>query len=568
MFFQLDFYLMSSLKRISIITTILIFVTLIFLSYYTYISEFQSYNNQAEKEYETQGNLIKQVIRLKQKEALALALGLAELNFVKKAYGADSPEKGLTILRQNLPGYVSFLEKQMGYDQLKVHFHQPEAVSYFREWNQTGGDDLKFFRKSLMEVQNTGKPLMCIETGRGGLAFRGIAPVFVNNTFAGSVEVFFEFHEILPFLDNRSFDYIIISEKSVIEILFKEEFIKYAKYKLQNHIVIEDSFGPDRADMSSLVEKIEDRLDSRDRVLQSKSWTAGNLLLYDFSGNLMGHLLILFDKTEALNGIYTTITISFVLLFLMGFLQVFLIVYFFRKVDLSYKEIDVSKNRFFSIISHDLKSPLIGLIGLTDQLMKDKDISDEDQTTFFEVMHDASMKSLGLVENLLQWSNSQTGALILNPGPIPLRSATDEALGVLRINAENKQIKIQINMDPLLCVLADGDTFSVILRNLVSNALKFSPGGSVIKVNAVQENSEICIEVRDQGMGMDSNIKENLFTYKRETLRNGTDNETGSGLGLMLVKDFVKKNRGRIMVESSEGKGTVIRFWLPGVPAE
>jgi len=224
-----------------------------------------------------------------------------------------------------------------------------------------------------------------------------------------------------------------------------------------------------------------------------------------------------------------------------------------------------SKDRFFSIIAHDLRGPLCSFMGLTTILADEiSDISFKEIMKMTAKMKNAAIGLLGLLENLLEWARSQQGLIPIMSKELHLLPVIEESFNLLNEGVIKKNIKITYNIPLGLKVYADLKMVQTIIRNLVSNGLKFTPkeGEIVISANNT-EDGFVYISVRDSGIGMDAQLRDSLFSADVKTNRSGTEGEPSSGLGLILCKDFVEKNGGWIWVESEEGKGSTFFFTLP-----
>ncbi|MDR3628606.1 MAG: PAS domain S-box protein [Ignavibacteriaceae bacterium] len=228
------------------------------------------------------------------------------------------------------------------------------------------------------------------------------------------------------------------------------------------------------------------------------------------------------------------------------------------------KQLNATKDKFFSIIAHDLKNPFITILGFTDLLSSDYfELSDDERLDFINEMKKTAEISFNLLQNLLQWSRSQTGRIEFNPKELELLKIVDENLQLLNVTAERKQIQLYNEVISDLRVIADEEMLNTVFRNLITNAIKFSSKGGNITVSAsVKENqAEICVS--DTGIGMEQKTISNLFKLEVTQSTTGTENETGTGLGLILCKEFIERNNGKIRVESEVGKGSKFIFTLP-----
>jgi len=235
-----------------------------------------------------------------------------------------------------------------------------------------------------------------------------------------------------------------------------------------------------------------------------------------------------------------------------------------RNSESALKELNANKDKFFSIISHDLKSPFSSLLGFSEFLSSDYDeLSDSEKRESILTMNENAKKVYSLTENLLKWSRLQTGKIELKPEKIELYSFSENLINLLQVNAEPKNIRIINNIENPLYAFADPDMISSVLRNLTMNAVKFSYPDSEITLESEVERENIKIKVIDEGIGITERDMKKLFRIEHHHTTSGTKNEKGTGLGLVLCKELIEKNKGEIYVESEIGNGTTFIFTLP-----
>jgi len=236
-----------------------------------------------------------------------------------------------------------------------------------------------------------------------------------------------------------------------------------------------------------------------------------------------------------------------------------------RKNEENLEKINAEKDKFFSIIAHDLRSPFSGFLGLT-QIMAE----DLQSLTMAEIqdislsMKNSAVNLFRLLENLLEWARMRQGLIPFNPQMISLLPLIDESVSMIYESARGKQIEIIYDIPTCSLVFADRNILQTVIRNLVSNAVKFTPkGGRINILTKITGDQGVEISIKDSGIGMNSTMVDNLFRLDIQTNRLGTEGEPSTGLGLMLCKEFVEKHAGRIWVKSQEGKGSVFYFTLP-----
>ena len=228
------------------------------------------------------------------------------------------------------------------------------------------------------------------------------------------------------------------------------------------------------------------------------------------------------------------------------------------------KELNATKDKFFSIIAHDLKSPFNSIIGFSNILTRQIEEKDYDGLgKYSEIILNSSQHALDLLMNLLDWSRSQTGSMKFTPEKIDLRQLVDQVAEQLYNQAFQKSITIYIEMPQKVPVSADKAMINTILRNLISNAIKFTNANGEIVVSTKIKPSELVVSISDTGIGIKQGIIDRLFRIDENQSTMGTNNEKGTGLGLILCKEFIEKHGGRICIESEEGKGSRFYFTIP-----
>lgn len=228
------------------------------------------------------------------------------------------------------------------------------------------------------------------------------------------------------------------------------------------------------------------------------------------------------------------------------------------------RELNISKDKFFSIIAHDLKNPFSVLVSYTSLLKSDlKLFSEGELKQIISDLNSASENGFNLLQNLLLWTRSQTNRIHVFKTNFQLIEIIENVKALVDLNLIDKDQRLEIETENNLMVYADKDMVATVLRNLIFNAVKFSPKGSLIMIKAFSTDSYVQIDVIDNGVGIPSGSIGKLFSIENNSATHGTEGETGSGLGLVLCHEFVVKNNGKIWVESTPGKGSVFSFTLP-----
>ncbi len=225
-------------------------------------------------------------------------------------------------------------------------------------------------------------------------------------------------------------------------------------------------------------------------------------------------------------------------------------------------QLNKTKDKFMTIVAHDLKNPFSTIIGISELLITDFERYERDQIKMFiKQIHKYSGSAYSLLDNLLQWARSQTGRLKLKKGLFNIKDIVEETVDLLQGSAAQKEITIEADSHPLYMDL-DLNMVSTVVRNLVSNAVKFTPRNGNIKVNYDEQGEFIHVFVKDSGVGISPEDQAKLFRIDTNPTTIGTGEEKGSGLGLILCREFVKLHHGDITVESEPGKGSTFHFTL------
>ncbi len=233
--------------------------------------------------------------------------------------------------------------------------------------------------------------------------------------------------------------------------------------------------------------------------------------------------------------------------------------------SMSMEELNNTKNKFFSIIAHDLKAPLNSLSGFSNLIINHVEHLSKDEIKMMAVDLDKSIRNLyDLLNNLLTWARSQMNTIEFKPVNLEVSTLFDDLVGLIQLNAQNKKIHIVTTLATEIKIFADENAVKTILRNLASNALKFTPEEGKVTLTAKQYNENfVQISVNDTGVGMDTLTMTKIFRIETKHSTKGTQGETGTGLGLLLCKEFIEKNGGTISVESIVDVGTTFKILLP-----
>jgi signal transduction histidine kinase len=227
-------------------------------------------------------------------------------------------------------------------------------------------------------------------------------------------------------------------------------------------------------------------------------------------------------------------------------------------------QLNTDKDRFISILSHDLKGPFNNILGLSEELTENIRTLDIDKIEYIaNIINKSARATFNLLEDILIWARVQQGNISFKPQKLSFSGICKDTLEILNPDANAKSITIYYSTAANLYVFADIDMLKTVLRNLVSNAIKFTNYGGAININAEENSGNITISVSDNGVGIKPEDLTKLFDISKVFTREGTAKETGTGLGLLLCKEFVVKHSGKIWVESEYGKGSKFKFTLP-----
>jgi signal transduction histidine kinase/ligand-binding sensor domain-containing protein len=228
------------------------------------------------------------------------------------------------------------------------------------------------------------------------------------------------------------------------------------------------------------------------------------------------------------------------------------------------QELNSTKDKFFSIIAHDLRSPFQALLGLSEMLISEMNESNSaDQKIFVRKIHESTSHIFSLVENLLTWSRAQTNKISFQPERISLASIIDNVVTLSEPIFTAKKITVNKIYKSNKEGYADKPMIELVIRNLVSNAIKFTPENGQISISLTESNKEFQVEIRDNGVGISTEDQKKLFGLDTSYSKKGTNGEKGTGLGLIICREFIEKNNGKIWVESLPGKGSSFFFTIP-----
>ncbi|HNV51814.1 MAG TPA: PAS domain-containing sensor histidine kinase, partial [Tenuifilaceae bacterium] len=228
------------------------------------------------------------------------------------------------------------------------------------------------------------------------------------------------------------------------------------------------------------------------------------------------------------------------------------------------KQLNAAKDRFMQILAHDLRNPFNVLLGFSELLIRNFKNYDDDLIKYYlDIIKQTSERTYLMLDELLLWSKSQAGKLPFEPSNINLSELIASIYSETKTNAQRKNITIKLSVPDNFQIIADGNMLKTVIRNLVSNAIKFTRKDGEITIDTHLDDSKVVIAIADNGIGISKTDQEKLWNNSNPHSTVGTDNEKGTGLGLLLCKDFVEKHGGKIWVESEEGFGSNFKIQLP-----
>lgn len=228
------------------------------------------------------------------------------------------------------------------------------------------------------------------------------------------------------------------------------------------------------------------------------------------------------------------------------------------------KELNATKDKFFNIVAHDLKNPFTSLLGATELLFNNIQNMDREKIRkLAQILNDSAKSGYSILLNLLDWSRSQTGTIKINLQKINISKLIEESIADVHLSALDKEITIDSDVSNDIMIIADRNMVNTILRNLISNSIKFTNRGGRVRITGKIKNHDVVVSVKDNGIGISQENISKLFRIDSKFSRPGTDKETGTGLGLKLSREFVEKLGGKIWAESAENQGSEFTFTLP-----
>lgn len=227
-------------------------------------------------------------------------------------------------------------------------------------------------------------------------------------------------------------------------------------------------------------------------------------------------------------------------------------------------ELNAQREKLYSIIAHDLRSPFFGLQGLSEILIEDyKDLSDDQKLNMIMQIKDLSQNTYSLLENLLNWTKLELGKIPFHPRHINLGEVINNVIRLYSLMIETKRINVSVNIEPGTMVFADKNMLEFIVRNLLNNAVKFTAPGGKVRINTAAINEGVLLSVNDTGIGISENKIKMILDKDIHFTTAGTHEEKGSGLGLLLVQEMIHRHGGKLEIKSKEGEGSLFMVMFP-----
>jgi len=521
------------------------------------------------------------------------------LKLYSKAFNADSITK--KSIRESL--YIKLLpvyEILKSYNIRQLHFQTTDNISFLRFHRPNKfGDDLTDIRYSIKMANKTLKSYKGFEEGRIFNGFRYVYPLFYNEKHIGSLEASFSFKAIENQLltNNVSCSHFLL-DKSVVESkVFLEEQSNYKQSKLLNNYMFEKEMVHEGNHISDdILKEIKNKI--KDKIIEKVN-KKENFTTYHKIGNdtyLVSFIFIknLEDKNVAViiayekNNIALSFQQTYNYLLVIGFIIIPLIIILIglyliknklikeknitlevsesklKKTNTKLVKANATKDKFFRIIAHDLRNPIGSILGLTELLVENFEEYDKEKAKkIIKSVYTSSKHTYKLLNNLLEWSRAQQDRTPFNPVKTELQPLLLEVVLLLSSQAALKQITISEKTSKNLMFYFDNEMIKTVIRNLVSNAIKYTNKGGDIYIKAKKNNEKVLISISDTGIGMNEKTKKSLFKIAETESMEGTEGERGSGFGLMICKEFIEKHNGSISVKSEINKGSEFIIELP-----
>ena len=468
------------------------------------------------------------------------------------------------------------------------------------------GDDLSQIRYSVKKANETKQKQIGFEEGRTYNGFRNIFPIYYNNKHIGVIEISFSFAVNALFAQDGGTYGFMVKKDIVNSKVSPNKKDNYTTSLLSNNYLHEKVFLQYSHDSLNIIKQIDKEIKPKisEQLANNENFTIqhqinktdyfisfnsinnveGKPVAYMFSYKKGGKIITDLRKSKTIRQISNALVLAILaFVILLSFLKKIRIkeivdantaerikaLKVLKESEAKLRESNATKDKFFSIIAHDLKSPFSSMLGFSELLNKNFDkYTTKKQKKFSNYIHQGIQNTYKLLNELLLWSQSQKGTISFNKEQLNLFLLSNEVFEPLKQAAENKSIKLNNKIPKDEHINADKSMLSTIIRNIFSNAIKFTPKGGKIIISTnktTTENNKKFLEIRikDTGIGIPKEIQPKLFIISENTSTLGTENEKGTGLGLILCKEFIEKHNGKIWIKSEEGEGSEFIFTLP-----
>lgn len=393
-----------------------------------------------------------------------------------------------------------------------------------------------------------------LDAGGNGIMVTAGIPLYDKDNFKGTICIDMLFTDIADYLKSNIFtnrNVILIDNYSQVVSSTVEQFAS-----LDTILTLQDLTGDIRND-AGLYELNKFGWHNKDRIFVLKVPNTQWYIMH-----FEKRIDFLKDIISAELPVFASVLFLLVIIYLLLYSNRLRIEN--EKAKIKAENANSTKDKFLSIIAHDLRSPFSGLLGFSDLLYDNLNNNDaEQQKRYIRVIHEQIRNFHKLLENLLIWVQFQKEGISFNPVELALHNIAEETLEPLKPLADNKLIQLFNNIPREIKVVSDKSMLDTIIRNLVSNAIKFTPKSGKIYISAKIKDQYVELKIMDNGTGISKDKIAELFEISKKTSTKGTEGESGTGLGLILCKEFVELQRGEIWVESEGGKGTAFYFSIP-----
>lgn len=424
------------------------------------------------------------------------------------------------------------------------------------------------------------------------IGYKYIYPYLIDGEYVGNFEIGFDYHQIKDLIKQSNKEAHVGFLVAVTDTLKNHRTYQKNEFQLsifgeniwfEHDFILPDIFFKSKDFQNQLIEEIEkakenETTESFSLYLKTGKDASAISFTKMLALNEMGTAFLisfnhdfLLAKAKENNNAILIITIFIILSIMTG--MIYMIInrlniirdkLIIQKSEENLIKLNESKDKFFSIVAHDLKNPFNGIMGLSDYLITDyENIDDQERKEIIDDINIASKNAFNLLQNLLEWTRTQSGLIKNNPIVIEPQRIVAFSLETVTNLAKTKEIEIKEEYLTEHLGFADENLVATIIRNLATNAIKFSPRNSTIEIIVNHYKDELTFAVKDVGIGLTSNEIDQLFRIDVNFHKRGTEKETGTGLGLKLCKEFVEYCNGRIWVVSEPGKGSTFFFTIP-----